>query len=110
MSQKKKIKKRDSDGDVDLLDKQEAKLPPARYKEVYHNDDFTPMNYVTDSLIHVFHLSAVEAYNITMQVHEKGKGIAKSGLSKEIAETKSETVVQFFRSLGYPLLSTFEKE
>lgn len=47
---------------------------------------------------------------ITSAVHEKGKGIAKGGLSKEIAETKCDRVVQWFKSQGFPLLATLEKE
>ena len=45
-----------------------------------------------------------------MHVHQKGKGIAQGGLSKEIAETKTNRVVQWFREQGYPLLATFEPE
>ena len=45
-----------------------------------------------------------------MHVHEKGKGIAQGGLSKEIAETKCSNVVQWFREQGYPLLATYEPE
>ena len=45
-----------------------------------------------------------------MHVHEKGKGIAAGGLSREIAETKVNRVVQWFREQGYPLLATYEPE
>ena len=47
---------------------------------------------------------------IMMQVHKNGRGIAQGGLSREIAETKCDRVVQWFKSQGYPLLATFEKE
>jgi ATP-dependent Clp protease adaptor protein ClpS len=112
MSQKKRIDKKGDSG-VDLLDREKAKnkvKPPSKYKVVYHNDDFTPMDLVIISLMHFFRLDAQSAYNIMMQVHEKGKGIAKSGLSKEIAETKCNNVIQWFKSQGYPLLATYEKE
>ena len=112
MAERKKTNK-DGGSGVDLLDKEKAKNkvePPKKYKVVYHNDNFTPMNLVTFSLVHVFHLSTVAAYKIMMAVHDKGKGIAQGGLSREIAETKSNRVVQFFRENGYPLLATFEPE
>ena len=109
----KEIKKDGSGSGVDLLDKDKSKekiKPPSKYKVVYHNDNFTPMDLVTVSLVHFFHLDTVSAYKVMMAVHEKGKGIAQSDLSKEIAETKCNRVVQFFRENGYPLLATYEKE
>jgi ATP-dependent Clp protease adaptor protein ClpS len=113
VAQKKKTKKGDSGAGVDLLDKQKSKNkvePPKKYKVVYHNDDYTPMDLVAFSLIEIFHLNALAAFNIMMLVHEKGKGIAQGGLSREIAETKANRVVQFFRENGHPLLATFEPE
>jgi ATP-dependent Clp protease adaptor protein ClpS len=98
---------------VDLLNKEKTKdnvQPPSKYKVIYHNDDFTPMNLVTVSLVHFFRLDTVSAHQVTVAVHEKGKGIAQGKLSKEIAETKCMRVVQFFREQGYPLLATFEPE
>ena len=107
--------KKDTGGSagVDLLDKDKAKnkvKPPSKYKIVYHNDDFTPMDLVVISLMHFFRLDSKSAFDIMMQVHEKGRGIAQGGLSREIAETKCNSVVQWFKSQGFPLLATFEKE
>ena len=112
MSQK---KRKDADGSsgVDLLDKDKAKnkvRPPSKYKVVYHNDNFTPMDLVVLSLIHFFKREPTAAFQIMMHVHEKGRGVAQGGLSREIAETKCDRVVQWFKSRGYPLLATFEKE
>jgi len=108
-------KKTDKDGGsgVDLLDKEKAKNkvnPPKKYKVVYHNDNFTPMELVVISLVAIFHRSNQDAFQIMMHVHEKGKGIAQADLSKEIAETKCNRVVQWFREQGYPLLATIEQE
>ena len=112
MGQKKKIDKYGASS-VDLLDKEKAKnkvKPPKKYKVVYHNDDYTPMELVVISLVVIFHRSNTDAFKIMMHVHEKGKGIAQGGLSREIAETKCNRVVQWFREQGYPLLATFEPE
>ena len=112
MAERKKTDKGRGSG-VDLLDKEKAKnkvKPPKKFKVVYHNDDYTPMELVVMSLIAIFHRSQTDAFKIMMHVHEKGKGIAQGGLSKEIAETKTNRVVQFFRENGYPLLATFEPE
>ena len=112
MAERKKTSENDN-CDVDLLDKEKAKnkvQPPKKYKVIYHNDDYTPMELVVISLIAIFHRSQPDAFKIMMHVHEKGKGIAQGGLSKEIAETKCSRVVQWFREQGYPLLATFEPE
>ena len=112
MAERKKTNK-DGGSGVDLLDKEKAKnkvKPPKKYKVVYHNDNYTPMELVVISLIHFFHRDNQSAFEIMMHVHEKGKGIAQGGLSKEIAETKTNRVVQWFREQGYPLLATFEPE
>ena len=112
MAEKKKTNKDGGTG-VDLLDKEKSKdkvVPPKKYKVVYHNDDYTPMELVVISLVAIFHRSQPDAFKIMMHVHEKGKGIAQGGLSKEIAETKCSRVVQWFREQGYPLLATFESE
>jgi len=112
VAEKKKTNK-DGGSGVDLLDKEKAKnkvKPPKKYKVVYHNDDYTPMDLVVFSLMHFFRRDAQAAYQIMIHVHEKGKGIAQGGLSKEIAETKCNRVVQFFRENGYPLRATFEPE
>ena len=90
MAQKKKTNK-DGGSGVDLLDKEKAKnkvKPPKKYKVVYHNDDYTPMELVVISLVAFFRRSNEDAFQIMMHVHEKGKGIAQGGLSREIAETK----------------------
>ena len=112
MAQKQKTNK-DGGSGVDLLDKEKAKnkvKPPKKYKVVYHNDDYTPMELVVISLVAFFRRSNEDAFQIMMHVHEKGKGIAQGGLSREIAETKCNRVVQWFREQGYPLLATFESE
>tara|TARA_B100001250_G_scaffold389559_1_gene388770 strand:+ start:162 stop:500 length:339 start_codon:yes stop_codon:yes gene_type:complete len=112
VAQKKKTNK-DSGSGVDLLDKDKAKnkiQPPSKFKVIYHNDDYTPMELVIISLIMIYRLDNNTAANKMLEVHEKGRAIIQSGLSKEIAETKVNKTIQFFRGQGYPLLATFEKE
>ena len=110
---KKKNTKKDGGMGVDLIDREKEKKKvkkPKKYKVVYHNDDYTPMELVVISLVAFFRRSNEDAFQIMMHVHEKGKGIAQGGLSREIAETKCNRVVQWFREQGYPLLATFESE
>jgi len=106
-------KKRDSDGGVDLIDREKEKQklrPPSKYKVVFYNDDYTPMEFVMITLVAIFRKSADEAYNIMMNVHEKGRGVAGGPFSKEIAETKVSKVMQFAIQNGHPLKAVAEKD
>ena len=115
MSQKKKTphKGGDAGSGVDLLDKDEVRQEnqkPKKYKVVFHNDDYTPMELVASILLTVFHHSDTAAWEITMDMHEKGRGVAGGPYSKEVAETKTEKTITIAKALGYPLLATFEEE
>ena len=106
-------KKRDSSGDVDLIDREKEKKkirPPSKYKVVFLNDDYTPMDFVIIALCAIFHKSPQAAFDIMMNVHEKGRGIAGGPYSKEIAETKVSNVMQFAKQNGHPLKAIAEKD
>lgn len=106
MSDKKKM----GDGGVDLKDKEKIRVQkPKKYKVIFHNDDYTPMDFVVILLAQVFRRSIDDSFNIMMAVHEKGKGIA-GVYSKEIAETKSIKANDISKASGYPLLTTIEPE
>jgi ATP-dependent Clp protease adaptor protein ClpS len=107
MSTEKKRKEGTGHG-VDLQDRQKVE-PPKKYKVILHNDDFTPMEFVVVVLMDAFNFSFVKANEITMQVHEQGKGIA-GAYSKEIANMKVKRCNQIARSEGHPLLVTMEAE
>lgn len=94
----------------DILVKDKQKIGrPKKYKVVFYNDDFTPMNLVTSILMEVFNKGLPEAESIMMKVHKQGKGIA-GVYSKQIAETKVETTKMYAREAGYPLYATAEPE
>ena len=82
---------------------------PRRYKVIFYNDDFTPMNLVTLILMSVFNKGTQEAHSITMKVHKTGKAIAGT-YSKQIAETKVATTKMYAREAGYPLHADAEPE
>ena len=87
----------------DILVKDRQKIDrPKKYKVVFYNDDYTPMNLVTSILMRVFNKGNQEAYSIMMCVHKRGKGIAGT-YSKEIAETKVTTAKQIAQENGSPL-------
>mgnify|MGYP003118220673 CR=1 FL=1 len=94
----------------DILVKDKQKLGrPKKYKVVFYNDDYTPMNLVTSILIEVFKKGLPEAESITMKVHRQGKGIA-GVYSKEIAQTKVDTTKMYASQLGFPLHAEAQPE
>ena len=94
----------------DILIKDKEKIDrPKRYKVVFYNDDFTPMDLVTSILMEVFNKGMQEAYSIMMKVHRGGKAVA-GVYSKEIAETKVLTTKMYAREAGYPLHAEAEPE
>ena len=94
----------------DILVKDRQKIGrPRKYKVVFYNDDYTPMQLVTLILMEVFKKGAAEAESITMKVHRGGKGIA-GVYQKDIAETKVATATMYARQAGYPLHAESEPE
>lgn len=82
--------------------------PPPMFKVVMINDDFTPMEFVVQSLQMFFHHSREQAVQIMLQIHQAGRGVA--GIySAEIAETKVAQVNAFARKNQHPLLTVLEK-
>ena len=81
---------------------------PNRYNVVFINDDFTPMDFVVQLLIEVFNKTLEEAKDITLQIHEKGKGIAGS-YNFELAEQKKAEALAISRNNGHPLTILVEK-
>ena len=81
---------------------------PNRYNVVFINDGFTPMDFVVQLLVEVFNKTLEEAKDVTLQIHEKGKGIAGS-YNYELAEQKKAEAVAISRNNGHPLTILVEK-
>jgi len=87
---------------------QVQKKEPTLYKVVLLNDDYTTMEFVVEVLMSVFQKTASEAYQIMMNVHVNGRGIA-GVYPWEVAETKAETVISTARESGFPLQAVTEE-
>ncbi len=75
---------------------------PDRYKVIFINDDFTPMEFVMQLLMEIFHHPDEQAKEIMLKVHTEGKGVA--GLYFfEIAEQKATESMTVSRTAGFPL-------
>ncbi len=85
----------------DIENKQKLKKP-RRWHVILLNDDFTPMDFVTDILIHIFGHAEEMATAIMLTVHSKGQCIAGT-YSWEVAETKADKVMQLAMQNEYPL-------
>jgi ATP-dependent Clp protease adaptor protein ClpS len=83
--------------------------PPSMYEVVLLNDDFTPVDFVEDILMRFFAKSAEESQQITMQVHQQGRGIC-GVYPKDLAESKALQVESFSRKHNHPLQCVAEKD
>ena len=97
-------------GDTDVATKdRDDTEEPKRYKVIFLNDDYTPMEWVSKTLMYHFQKTESEANLITFQIHMTGKGIA--GIyPKDIAVTKCIIVNEEARGEGHPLLTEVEEE
>jgi ATP-dependent Clp protease adaptor protein ClpS len=82
---------------------------PNMYKVVFNNDDTTPMNFVIELLKAVFHHNDERAHNLTIEIHEHGKGVA-GVYTFEIAEQKHNEALYITRSNGHNLNINLESE
>jgi ATP-dependent Clp protease adaptor protein ClpS len=81
---------------------------PDRFNVVFLNDDFTPMEFVIQLLIEVFNKDINQAKDITLTIHNEGKGIAGT-YNFEIAEQKVHESTLLSRHHGHPLKVVMEK-
>src|SRR4051812_25494299 len=98
------------DHEGDLATDRASKVDKARrYKVIFHNDDYTTMEFVIEVLMKFFHKSETEATHIMLSVHHKGHGVA--GLyTKDVAETKVAQVTDYAQENGMPLRLSVEPE
>ncbi len=82
---------------------------PSMYKVLMLNDDYTPMEFVIFVLERIFGKGAEEATKIMLHVHNRGVGIC-GVFTYEVAETKSNQVMDLARKNQHPLQCTVEKE
>lgn len=81
---------------------------PPLYKVVMHNDDYTPMDFVVQTLQHFFQLPQDKAVQVMLVVHTRGKAVAGT-YTAQIAETKTAQANEHARAHQHPLLCTMEK-
>ncbi len=80
-----------------------------RFRVLFHNDDYTTMEFVIRVLMKFFHRTETEATQIMLSVHHKGQGVA-GVYPRDVAETKVAQVMGYAKENGMPLLVTAEPE
>jgi len=88
--------------------KQELKKPKL-YKVLFHNDDYTTMEFVVWVLMTVFHHDEATASGIMLHVHKNGYGVA-GVYTRDVAETRAAKVEAIARAHEFPLRLSIEEE
>jgi len=85
-----------------------TKKPPL-YKVIFHNDDYTTMEFVVWVLMSVFHHDEATATGIMLHVHKTGIGVA--GIyTHDVAETRAARAEALARAHEFPLRCSVEED
>ncbi len=80
---------------------------PSMYKVIMLNDDYTPMEFVVETLEVFFGMNREKATQVMLTVHTEGR--ATCGIyTRDIAETKAAQVNQFAKDNEHPLICEIE--
>ncbi len=88
--------------------KEQLKKPP-RFKVLFHNDNYTTMEFVVWVLQFIFHKSESDALAIMLNVHKTGYGVA-GVYTKDVADTKVAQTHALAKEHDYPLKLSIEPE
>jgi ATP-dependent Clp protease adaptor protein ClpS len=91
-----------------VAERQEQRTePPALYKVVMLNDDFTPMEFVIRVLQQFFKHDEETATLIMLKIHHEGRGVC-GVFTKDVAATKVDLVLAAAREHQHPLQCIME--
>jgi ATP-dependent Clp protease adaptor protein ClpS len=82
---------------------------PRMWRVILHNDDFTTQDFVTHVLETVFNKQHEEAVELMLEIHFRGACVA-GVYTREVAETKVETVEKLALKSEFPFLATMEPD
>ncbi len=88
--------------------KEQLKKPPL-FKVLFHNDNYTTMEFVVFVLRTVFLKSESDSVSIMLNVHRNGVGVA-GVYTRDVAETKVNKTHQLAREHEFPLKLSMEPE
>jgi ATP-dependent Clp protease adaptor protein ClpS len=97
-------------GGAVVAERQAQKVePPALFRVVMLNDDFTPMEFVVMVLQEYFRHDLDAATLIMLKIHHEGRGVC-GVFTRDVAATKVELVMTSARRFGHPLQCILEAE
>lgn len=96
-----------SEGEVEVQEGRPILKEPPKYAVILHNDDYTTFDFVVEVLQKFFRKTSEEAAQITLNVHNQGRGLA-GVYSHQIAETKVAQVAEYAKNHNFPLRATAE--
>lgn len=88
--------------------KEQLKKPPL-FRVLFHNDNYTTMEFVVFVLQSVFHKSESDSMLIMLNVHRTGLGVA-GVFTKEVAEMKVNKTHRLAKEHEFPLKLSIEPE
>ena len=80
---------------------------PSLYRVMMLNDDYTPMEFVVETLEEFFYMNREQATRVMLTVHTAGKAVC-GVFTKDVAETKAALVNQHARNNEHPLMCEIE--
>ena len=81
---------------------------PRRYQVIMHNDDYTPMDFVVEILMDIFHKGKDEAVMLMLTVHRSGQASVGT-YSYDIAASRLRRASERAENEGYPFCMTMEE-
>ena len=94
--------------DLKLSPKKAKTKLPSMYKVIILNDDFTPMEFVVNTIQRFFNKSVDEATRIMLKIHTEGLGVCGI-FPVDIAETKMNQVLNYAKEHQHPLQCIIER-
>ena len=93
------------EGDLGLQDRL---FEPKMYRVIMHNDHYTTMDFVIETLMQVFRKEEAEAFRLMMEIHQQGSALC-GVFTLDIALTKIADVHSRAREKGFPLKCSHEE-
>lgn len=74
---------------------------PRQFVVRFHNDDFTPMDFVIEILVGIFNMTVDEATALMLEFHKTGSGVV-GPYTHEIAETRATQAMNAAKKFEFP--------
>jgi ATP-dependent Clp protease adaptor protein ClpS len=93
---------------TELKERPNEVKPPPMWQVVMYNDDYTPMEFVVDTMQRFFGHTHERAMQIMLKVHTEGRAVC--GIyPRDVATAKVEQVMDYARQHEHPLRCGMEE-